>query len=716
MKYTYKGFTRSTLTIILLVASFSSAFSQDNNISRDEIYPLQAFMAPSGIGRMLDVTKLTTYKLPDGYQFKNNANAKDNGFDDSKAINEFLNWLANRRRNQLGTPEEAKCVFYESWILYFPNGVYNLKEPVAYSGDIVADCAGVTYTKQDGFVREGMAGIKLFGQSREGVILKLLPGAVGFDDVNNPNPVLSFSHKLTTFNNAPAAFQFRNFTIQTQDHLGAVGLNFFGANNARIDNIKIIGNPKAVSGLDLTKASAHGYYSNITIEGFQYGIRIDGINGSSFPVLEYVTLKNQSAAAITDYGCAATLRKIQSENNCPAIIMAKRTSTVIAAHEYIKPSLVLIDSYFRNLNAKSAITAFTVNDGYLFLRNIKTEGFKTILKQDDVVVKNISNLISEYRSHDFLFYPGRVRASAIKSMNLKIEEVPDVKWQPDFKKWVMMPGGADDEKSAINDDGPAIQKVIDGLKGKGYIIYFPKNYYRIDKSVKIPPAVNQMIGMDTHIMNTKGEDDSADYAFKITEPSNEIVLVNGVLFNSNGIYQTQKRTILFEGSRSRSDMYKYQNDATSPNLVFVNEGNRFSVKPLVNVTAYARFIDNEQRTTVGQYNVKGKSSVLWILGCKTEPPVNTFHASDGAKLEVLGGLGNRTRKGKTGDNPLILNENANVSVIFSVNGFGNFWEPLVRDIQGNKVFEIDSIAAKQKIIPRGYGGNFLIPMYVSYTP
>lgn len=701
---------------ILFILSFLDAFPQDNNISRNEIYPLQAFMAPVGSGRMLDVTKLTTYKLPDGYQFKHNADAKDNSFDDSKAINEFLNWLANRRRVQLGTPAEAKCVFYESWILYLPNGVYNLKESVAYSGDIVADCAGVTYTKQNGFVREGMAGIKLFGQSRDGVILKLLPDAVGFNDIQNPKPVVSFSHELTTFNNAPAGFQFRNFTIQTQDHLGAVGLNFFGANNARIDNIKIVGSSKAVSGLDITKASAHGYYSNITIEGFQNGIRIDGINGSSFPVLEYVTLKNQSAAAITNYGCAATLRKIKSDNNCPAIIMGIRKSPVLAAGEYIKPSLVLIDSYFKNLNNKSNNTAFTVSDGYLFLRNIKTDGYKTVLNQDNMIVKNISGIIDEYRSHDFLYSPGRVRASDIKSLNLKIEEVPDVKWQADFTKWVMVPGGADDAKSSVNDDGPAIQKVINGLKGKGYILYFPKNFYRLDKPVKISPAVSQLIGMDTHTTSSKDEDENANYAFIIAEPSDEILLVNGMLFNGNGIYQTQKRTVFFEGSRSRTDLYSYQNNSSLPNIVFINNGNKFAVKPLVNVAAYARFIDNEQRSHVGQFNVKGRSSLFWILGCKTEPPVNTFHAADGAKLEVLGGLGNRTRHGRTGDNPLVLNDNANVSVIFSVNGFGNFWEPLVRDIQGKKIFEIDSTAAKQKVIPRGYGGNFLVPMYVSYTP
>lgn len=703
------------VTIVFILNSLN-VFSQDNNISRNEIYPSQAFMAPQGLGRMLDVTKLTTYKLPDGYQFKNNADVKDNSFDDSKAINEFLNWLANRRRVQLGIPGEARCVFYESWILYFPNGVYNLKAPVAYSGDIVPDCAGVTYTNQNDLVREGMAGIKLFGQSRENVILKLLPDALGFNNINNPKPVVSFSHELATFNNAPAAFQFRNFIIQTQDHAGAVGLNFFGANNARIDNVKIIGSPKAVSGLDITKASAHGYYSNITIEGFQHGIRIDGINGSSIPVLEYITLKNQSVSTITNYGCAATLRKIKSENECPAIVMGVRKSPVLAAGEFMKPTVVLIDSYFKNLNNKSESTAFTVNDGYLFLRNIRAENFNTILKQGNAFIKNISNPIVEYRSHDFLFHPGRVRPAAIKSLNLKIEEVPDVKWQADFTKWIMVPGGADNEKSAINDDGPAIQKMIDGLKGKGYVLYFPKNYYRIEKPIKISPAVSQLIGMDTHTTSARGDDETAEYAFNIEESSDEILLINGILFNGNGVYQTKKRTVFFEGSRSRSDLYLYQNNSSAPNLVFINNGNKFSVKPLVNVTAYARFIDNEQRSTVGQFNVKGPSSSLWILGCKTEPPVNTFHAADGAKLEVLGGLGNRTRHGRTGDNPLVLNDNANVSVIFSVNGFGNFWEPLVRDIQGKKIFEIDSTAAKQKVIPRGYGGNFLVPMYVSYTP
>lgn len=691
--------------LILFTFVFLETIAQDNNLKRNEIYPDEMFVAPQGRGRILDVTKLTSYKMIDGFKFTKNADPNDSDSDDSEAINEAVNWVANRRRKQLGEPGEARCVFDESWIVYFPNGVYNLKHSIGYTVSKIPDCAGQVTAE-----REGIAGFKFVGQSREKVIVKLMEDAVGFNDLAHPQPVIRFADPSTILNNAPAGFQFRNFTVDCGNFKGVTGVDFYGANNARLDNVLIKGSNDAVAGLDIRIATAHGYYSNITINGFESGLRLNGANGSSAPSIEYVSLSGQKKFAIKNNGCVASMRKIFSDNECTALLLGSNESK----NGTVFPSLVMIDCEFKN-GGKKSLDAVLFEKGYLFLRNISLSGYKNAVIKNNQPVATLNNkLVKEYISERFLNFAEdgvtRVRKGDIKSLNLPVEEVPMIEWQP-LTKWKLMPGGSDE--ASEKDEGPEINAAIQQAVKEGKtVLYFPKNFYNLTTPVTIPAQILQLIGADTHITSN-----NSNYTMTIADGSQKLLLFNGVLFSKNGVTQTQKRTIYFEGCRSRDDLYEYRNNTSAPNLVFINNGNRFATNfnNLNNVTAYARFIDNEQRSNAGQYNINGKTSSLWVLGCKSEPVVTIFRAANGARLEVLGAISNRTHKTGEGDNPVILNENANVSVTWASNGYVDRdpWTPIVKDTQNGYTFRH---AAKNSefIKSRGYSSNIVLPAYFSY--
>lgn len=202
-----------------------TCLAQDRNIAVNEVYPDAMFIQNGG--HYIDVKNLVAA----GVYTKD---AKGDGVsDDADAIIAAMDWVINKLR-AAGQP----CGWKESWNIYFPNGTYKVSKTLVYSGAAVPSCSVQNVSPQ----REGTAGLKLIGQSRENVTIKLTDNAEGFKAGAN-KPVISFSK--SGFNNAPAGFHFRNITINTgAGNPGAIGLDFYGANNSRLDNVKIIAKAK----------------------------------------------------------------------------------------------------------------------------------------------------------------------------------------------------------------------------------------------------------------------------------------------------------------------------------------------------------------------------------------------------------------------------------------------------------------------------------------
>ncbi len=231
--------------------------------------------------------------------------------DDSDAIIATMDWIMDRLR-LAGAP----CGWQENWHIYFPNGTYLVSKPLIYAGERIPNCvpAHISPTRRDSGPEAGRS-------EQEGVTIRLKDNAEGFGDIANKKPVVAFSKTTSVFNNAPARFHFRNFTINTgSGNPGAVGVDYYGANSSRLDNVKITGSGEV--GLHIRMASAHGYYSNITVNGFRYGIKLEG-DAESHPAIEYVSLSNQRESAIHLENISVSFRKVYSTNSVNGISIQK---------------------------------------------------------------------------------------------------------------------------------------------------------------------------------------------------------------------------------------------------------------------------------------------------------------------------------------------------------------------------------------------------------
>ncbi|WP_256010634.1 glycoside hydrolase family 55 protein [Desertivirga xinjiangensis] len=655
-------FAIAIFTILLPV----QAFTQDRNIKVNEVYP--AAMFKENGGRFINVKKL----VEAGIYSKN---AKGDGKnDDSEAIIAAMDWVINRLR-RAGQP----CGWHEYWHIYFPNGTYLVTKPLVYSGDPVPDCE----KHQVSSAREGTAGLKLVGQSRESVIIKLADNLEAFKAGANL-PVVSFSRfdRATIFNNAPAGFKFRNFTINTgQGNPGAIGVDFYGANTSRLDNVKIIGGGEI--GLHIRIGSAHGYYSNISIEGFRKGIMLEG-DTESHPAIEYISIKNSSLATVEVAGMSASLRKIYS-SGAPIGLHLKAKGTRL-------PHAVIVDSEFKTNMGNESIR---IDAGSLFVRNMVFRGYKVAVDRQGKAIA-VTSPVKEYVS-DNVFSSSAIegRQVKIRSLNIKVEDYPLVAWKPKFSDWANVDqfGAVGDGKT---DDLEAVQKAFNSGKK---VIYFPRNSYLINGEVKIPASVEQLIGGDARI-------ESAGAKFIIGEASANILLIKDLEFASGSIKHLAKRNLVLESTSSGAN--PYDSDLKSPGTeVFANNVHGFArfAGVIENVAAYARFINNEKADHF-QFNA-GKNSLLWIFGFKTEKTFSILKAENGARVEMLGGVLNRFGRDADPDPPGIVNDNSSVSIVACTNGPNRNWNPMIRDIQATEIRDV----FMNQFPLRGWDNNIIIPLY-----
>jgi hypothetical protein len=220
-----------SLFALAVLLACNSLGAQDRNISVSEVYPSDMFIENGG--RLINVkTSLTHLDI--------GPNAMGDGInDDSDAIIAAMDWVMDQLKAWYAGGGGVH--WHKYYIIYFPDGVYKVSKPLVYSGARVID--PLYSTAHD---REGVQKLMLVGQSRENTIIRLVDNASGFGSTAR-QPVVSYSRfdLGTTFNNMPAANEFRNFTIDTgSGNPGAIGLDFYGANVARLDNIKIVGSGK----------------------------------------------------------------------------------------------------------------------------------------------------------------------------------------------------------------------------------------------------------------------------------------------------------------------------------------------------------------------------------------------------------------------------------------------------------------------------------------
>jgi hypothetical protein len=173
------------------------------------------------------------------------------------------------------------------------------------------------------------------------------------------------------------------------------------------------------------------------------------------------------------------MRKVQSINSVTGVRLVSNDGKL--------PHLVILDGSFTG--GSSSNTAVQIDAGFLFSRNIQVQGYGSAVKKQSTIVRTAS--IDEYISSEITTYSAsRVRSTAIKSMNLPIEEYPVVPWISDFSQWANVnnyPGSS------------AAEKMQNAMNSGKKVVYCPDNEYTIGSTVNIPSTVEQVIGSNSRL-------------------------------------------------------------------------------------------------------------------------------------------------------------------------------------------------------------------------
>jgi hypothetical protein len=539
-----------------------------------------------------------------------------------------------------------------------------------------------------GVQREYCIWLRFIGQSRRNTIIRLADNTQGFADKENPKPIFSFGKKPDV-NPMKANNAIKNFTIDAgKGNPGAIGIRWTSANNGQANELMIrSGDGQGFVGYDFSMGGPCGYFRDIIVEGFDYGIRL-GTHRRHFynPTLEYITLKNQKKAGILCEAGSGTLRRILSRNSVPAVKITDSYTHV-----------VVLDSSFISESSENA--AIDIIDdghgiGHLFARSVVVSGYGSGVKKDGTTMQTAS--VTEYVSDSIKKFSPDMPDT---SMNLPIGEVPFVPWEQDLSKWTT--AGTGDGRT---DDSAAIQQAMnDATKS---VFYFPKRNYAIGRTVNIPAHIKVVDFMFSRI--------SGRIAFRVSENSPDPIYFRDLCKSGRRsrvlIEQDCMRTVYTELVPGRFGNPGY-NPGAKAFLCSSSISRPDQDYPIKNVDVFWRWGNDEYRDHL--FGI-GDNCRIVILGYKTEGGGFGFNIAKSSRLEILGGVHTNHGRPLWHKDPYhyIRTNGADVSII-------------TRFMQSDKTYDVyiqDEREGITKTFPSsdfpeiGTGNSVerIIPLYIAY--
>lgn len=611
----------------------------DRRLSEHLVYPAEAFHHQGHGGRILDVTKPPFEAKGDGVT------------DDTQALIAAYDMVADAIREPHWQQNSS------SYIIYLPKGTYLVSNTIIHSLPRVAKYAGRGWG--------GVTRVRIVGQSRDETVIRLKDRCPGFEAGQNKR-VLSFQYEPGT--NVPGENLCCNLTVNTgRGNPGAVGIMFHGANLSEIGNVTIESEDGAGAvGLDFALFSMQGHCRDITVSGFDFGVRVVPYAECN-PTLEYVTLTGQSKAGIRVEDGSPCIRKLWSRNSVPALHMIKTKQP--------SAQVVLIDSRLEGgVPAQAAIRVDTPR-AQLFARNVDVQGYATSIRRDgqDVVQGKISEYVSGPVLTLFEGQPG-------KSLALPIEDAPLVPREQNLAQWA----NADSATS-----GTTEQKIQSALDSNRSSVYFPGNNYTFQQ-VTVPATVQHI---DFLFARLRGG------TILVDEPSDIPLWIDNCMGRARVILEAP-RTLVMRNCRQLTYDVRHK----QPNKVFLEtcvdvSGSPTACRPGIRV--WARSINNEHKKTS---NFKVYGGTMWVLGYKTEGHQPSFEVRDGGWCEVLGGYRNET----TPDEglPTVINRNSNVSYV-GYSSMSRVYEQAIHETRNGQTRRLT-----KEQLPVRSGKDMFVPLYV----
>lgn len=527
----------------------------------------------------------------------------------------------------------------------------------------------------------GEVHVRIMGQDRSKTIIKLKDGAPRFQNVNSPKPVLSYRKDPRQFNNVPADNSLENITINTgKTNPGAVGLVFAGANLASLNDLTIRtldGNGYA--GIWMPVGSVQAYGHDITVEGFNIGIKLDQ-QAEICATFEHVSLIGQKQFGMQVQASIAIVRDLYSKNSVPAVSLTHNNGHV-----------TLVDSLLEG--GIPTIPAIKIDSsGGAFVRNVTTKGYSFGINNRGTTLFEDGNITEYTTSPPVVLFEGQ----ADHSLNLAVPDTPYGNWEQNPLQWAS-PEDYDIKAGSGGDDTAAIQAALSSGRS---VVYFPKRQYR-SNSLTVPPTVKRIELMHVQLLRLS----SPTYApvLIVKEASSSPLVVS---HSGKGSYVEAQaaRDVVALGN------FGFRNKQTSPIRVFLENASAGTDDQFATPGAqlWIRNLNNEYGgcEDFGGANVRVFGGKVWLLGFKTEnKPHPPFWVKNGGVLEVLGGYVNEACNCDA--YPLIKNENSTVSATI-VTSHTDVFDTFVSETRG----DVTKTLSHDKLPIRGVPHDHFMPLYV----
>mgnify|MGYP000104590661 CR=1 FL=1 len=637
LRFTGPGWVSLSALLLSLHCGSFVAHGQDRLKPMRIVFPPAAFIEKGGV--VIDATK-PPYKVKG-----------DGKTDNTEAFVALFEAIQDRNEAKKPTA-----------IVYLPSGTYLVSDTLARRTRL-SPAPDFNY--------------RIMGEDRNNTIIKLkdnLPAfAAGAD-----RPVLTCNPSNSNNGGMMWGHQLRNLTIDTgKGNPGAVGITWRGANATIIENVTIrSGDGQGSTGLFFREWCVQGHFNDITIKGFDVGIRTQRPSETN-PTIEYVTLKNQRQAGIIVDRSTPCFRRIESINSVPALKIIGEGS-----------HCVIIDSKFvSGAPGVAAIELVDSTTSQLFVRDLKVSGYSTSILMDGKSAA--TGKVTEWLSGPLFSFDPKAEP---KTLRLPIAEVDLVPWESDVNNWASpddFPGENDHQKiqAALNSGKPAL--------------IFPRPF-KVENGLaplKVPATVRQIDFLNL--------DHKWGSGFEVTEASNTTLWVENPgdrpLFNIMA-----KRNF-----NARYGTVKSRVTTDEPVILQFQAICRFaeSYHPRFcppNATIYGRSINEENWHDKITPNFVINGGTMWVLGFKTEAQHTAFHVKNRGRLEVLGGYVNFAGKHAL-QNPDLINEDSEVTYIGTNYMSRTHWMG-IREIRGGmaKDFPLKVFPVRKS----GQPNNYFVPLYV----
>ena len=503
-------------------------------------------------------------------------------------------------------------------VLYIPNGTYR-----------------VTTT----LVVKAALGPWLYGQSRDGVVIRLADGAANCNSVLRTHPRESGQTSADWFMR-----NIRNLTIDVGNNPNADGIRYYATNTGILQNVRVIGHGKIGINAGFLGQSGPNLIQDVLIEGFETGVQSQWIWGET---LSRVTIRNCSKQGIYVTANSVAVEDLVVENT-PLPVFCDYPND----WTWWGGVVALVGGRFTGGDPNGPAIR---NRSVLYARNVETKGFKMAIESSAKSGNVEGPSVAEYSSQ-----PARKLFDAPDgALKLPVQREPDVPWETDPAKWLCVNGfGA--VAGDNRDDTEAIRKALDAAAAAGKTtVYFrgvggpDPNWYTLEGEVRVHGSVRHILGLGFgRVLGKAGR-------FVVTDDSAPVVK-----FQNLDSFGGPPVTL-----ENRSAGRAMLADSCGVTILGTGTGDIF----VVNCPARVDLRKRGQKLWARQLNPEGTDDVglvrndgadLWILGMKCEGAGVRVRTANGGRTEVFGSFiydtGNLSKDDRR---PMFDIDNASLSIM-----------------------------------------------------